>query len=281
MNFKLTAIVSALLFFFSVSCNNSQENKNVAMNTNDSATTTASSIKEDSVSMTINGKNYTGFVAYNDNEKGSRPAIIVVPEWWGLNDYTRSRAKQLAGLGYIAMAIDMYGDGKLGTDPKMAQELATPYYNDPTMAKTHIDAAIEKIKTFPQADTSRIAAIGYCFGGFIVLNAAKLGADLRGVVTFHGGLGGVAPQKDLLKAKILVCHGGADEFENPHVAEFKKQMDSVEADYTFKVYPNATHAFSNPEATETGKKFNMPIAYNAAADSASWNDMKEFLKKIF
>ena len=281
MNFKLTAIISALLFFFSVSCNNSQENKNVAMNTNDSATTTASSIKEDSVSMTINGKNYTGFVAYNDNEKGSRPAIIVVPEWWGLNDYTRSRAKQLAGLGYIAMAIDMYGDGKLGTDPKMAQELATPYYNDPTMAKTHIHAAIEKIKTFPQADTSRIAAIGYCFGGFIVLNAAKLGADLRGVVTFHGGLGGVAPQKDLLKAKILVCHGGADEFENPHVAEFKKQMDSVEADYTFKVYPNATHAFSNPEATETGKKFNMPIAYNAAADSASWNDMKEFLKKIF
>jgi dienelactone hydrolase len=281
MNFKLTAIVSALLFFFSVSCNNSQENKNVAMNTNDSATTTASSIKEDSVSMTINGKNYTGFVAYNDNEKGSRPAIIVVPEWWGLNDYTRSRAKQLAGLGYIAMAIDMYGDGKLGTDPKMAQELATPYYNDPTMAKTHIDAAIEKIKTFPQADTSRIAAIGYCFGGFIVLNAAKLGADLKGVVTFHGGLGGVAPQKDLLKAKILVCHGGADEFENPHVAEFKKQMDSVGADYTFKVYPNATHAFSNPAATETGKKFNMPIAYNAAADSASWNDMKEFLKKIF
>jgi len=281
MNFKLTAIISALLFFFSVSCNNSQENKNVAMNTDDSATTTASSIKEDSVSMTINGKNYTGFVAYNDNEKGSRPAIIVVPEWWGLNDYTRSRAKQLAGLGYIAMAIDMYGNGKLGTDPKMAQELATPYYNDPTMAKTHIDAAIGKIKTFPQADTSRIAAIGYCFGGFIVLNAAKLGADLKGVVTFHGGLGGVAPQKDLLKAKILVCHGGADEFENPHVAEFKKQMDSVEADYTFKVYPNATHAFSNPEATETGKKFNMPIAYNAAADSASWNDMKEFLKKIF
>jgi dienelactone hydrolase len=281
MNFKLTAIISALLFFFSVSCNNSQENKNVAMNTDDSATTTASSIKEDSVSMTISGKNYTGFVAYNDNEKGSRPAIIVVPEWWGLNDYTRSRAKQLAGLGYIAMAIDMYGNGKLGTDPKMAQELATPYYNDPTMAKTHIDAAIEKIKTFPQADTSRIAAIGYCFGGFIVLNAAKLGADLKGVVTFHGGLGGVAPQKDLLKAKILVCHGGADEFENPHVAEFKKQMDSVVADYTFKVYPNATHAFSNPEATETGKKFNMPIAYNAAADSASWNDMKEFFKKIF
>ena len=270
-----------LILLFSASCNNSENNENAARNTTDSATANTAIIKEDSVNMSINGKNYTGFVAYNENLKGSRPAIIVVPEWWGLNDYTRNRGKQLAGLGYIAMSIDMYGNGRLGTDPKTAQELATPYYNDPTMAKTHIDAAIEKIKTFSQTDTSKIAAIGYCFGGFIVLNAAKLGADLKGVVTFHGGLGGVAPQKDLLKARILVCHGGADEFENPHVAEFKKQMDSIGADYTFKIYPNATHAFSNPAATEIGKKFNMPIAYNAAADSASWNDMKEFLKKIF
>ena len=133
----------------------------------------------------------------------------------------------------------------------------------------------------PQTDTSNIAAIGYCFGGFVVLNAAKLGADLKGVVTFHGGLSGVAPNKDLLKAKILVCHGGDDQFENPHVAEFKKQMDSVGADYTFKIYPGATHAFSNPDATAVGEKFNMPIKYNAAADSASWNDMKVFLKKLF
>ncbi len=280
MNFK-SMVSCTLILLFSASCNNSENNENAARNTTDSATANTAIIKEDSVNMSINGKNYTGFVAYNENLKGSRPAIIVVPEWWGLNDYTRNRGKQLAGLGYIAMSIDMYGNGRLGTDPKTAQELATPYYNDPTMAKTHIDAAIEKIKTFSQTDTSKIAAIGYCFGGFIVLNAAKLGADLKGVVTFHGGLGGVAPQKDLLKARILVCHGGADEFENPHVAEFKKQMDSIGADYTFKIYPNATHAFSNPAATEIGKKFNMPIAYNAAADSASWNDMKEFLKKIF
>ncbi len=281
MNIKLIAI-SLIALMCGVSCNNSQNNKNEAMNIKDSSeSNTSANIKTDSVTWNLDGRNYVGFVAYDENIKGNRPGILVVPEWWGLNDYTRSRAKQLAELGYMAMAVDMYGDGKLGNDPKAAQELATPYYKDPALTKTHIDAAINKLKSLPQTDTSKVAAIGYCFGGFVVLNAAKLGADLKGVVTFHGGLGGVAPNKDLLKAKILVCHGGADDFENPHVAEFKKQMDSVGADYTFKVYPDATHAFTNPASTENGKKFNMPIKYNAAADAASWNDMKAFFKKIF
>jgi len=281
MNTKLIAFSLIITTAFGVSCNNSNNKKSETMNTKDSTENKSSNIKEDSVNFTVGGKNYVGFAYYDANISGKRPGILVIPEWWGLNNYTKSRAKQLAGLGYITMATDMYGDGKIGNDPKEAQELATPYYQNPTLAKTHIDAAIDKIKTFPQTDTSEIAAIGYCFGGFIVLNAAKLGADLKGVVTFHGGLGGVAPQKGLLKAKILVCHGGADVFENPHVAEFKKQMDSVGADYTFKIYPNATHAFSNPDATEIGEKFNMPIKYNAAADAASWNDMKAFFKKLF
>ena len=126
-----------------------------------------------------------------------------------------------------------------------------------------------------------MAAIGYCYGGYIVLNAAKLGAKLNGVVSFHGDLSGVPVNKDSLKAKILICHGEADQFVNPEVAAFKKSMDSAGVDYTFKSYPNATHAFTNPAATENGKKFNMPIEYNAAADKASWNDMKEFFKGIF
>lgn len=282
LTFKLFATGLIIASAFGMSCNNSQNNQKETMNTTDSTTANASvNIKEDSVNFTVDGKNYVGFVAYNENVNGKRPGILVVPEWWGLNDYAKSRARQLAELGYIAMAIDMYGDGKLGNDPNEAQALATPYYKDPALAKTHIDVAINKIKTFPQTDTSKIGAVGYCFGGFVVLNAVKLGADLKGVVSFHGGLTGVAPNKDLLKAKILVCHGGADVFENPHVAEFKKQMDSVGADYTFKVYPDATHAFTNPASTENGKKFKMPIAYNAAADSASWNDMKEFFKKLF
>lgn len=282
MNLKLFGISLIAIIGFNTSCNNSQNNKSNTMDTKDSTVNSNSAnIQEDSANFTVNGKNYVGLVYYDQNIKGKRPGILVIPEWWGLNDYPKNRAKQLAGLGYIAMAVDMYGDGKLGNDPKTAQELATPYYKDPMLTKPHIDAAIAKIKSFPETDTSEIAAIGYCFGGFVVLNAAKLGADLKGVVTFHGGLSGVAPQKGLLKAKILVCHGGADVFENPHVNEFKKQMDSVGADYKFIVFPGATHAFTNPESTENGIKFNMPIRYDAAADTASWNDMKDFFKKLF
>jgi dienelactone hydrolase len=115
----------------------------------------------------------------------------------------------------------------------------------------------------------------------VVLNAVKLGADLKGVVSFHGGLNGVKVDKDLLRAKILVCHGAEDPMANPDVEEFKKGMDTIGADYIFKVYPDATHAFSNPNATAKGEKYNMPIKYNEAADKASWNDMKEFFQKIF
>ena len=247
----------------------------------DSAVVNTVVIKEEPVTYTVDGKNFNGYVTYDSNQQGKRPAVLVVHEWWGLTDYPRSRAKQLAQLGYIAMAVDMYGDGKTGEDPKTAQELATPFYKDPSLAKTRLDAAINKLKTFPQTDSSKMAAIGYCYGGFIVLNAAKLGADLKGVVSFHGDLSGVPVNKNLLKAKILVCHGEADQFVNPQVAAFKKSMDSAGVDYTFKSYPNATHAFTNPAATEKGKKYNMPIAYNPSADAASWNDMKAFFAKIF
>lgn len=277
MKFKLLFISTIIGSIVFPSCNT--ESTNIQTTSKDSAITMA--IKEDSVSYTLNGKTYKGYIVYDSNKKDKRPGILVVHEWWGLNEYSRSRARQLAELGYIAMAVDMYGDGKTGEDPKTAEALATPYYKDPTLSKTRLDAALSKLKEFSQVDTANIAAIGYCYGGFIVLNAAKLGAALKGVVSFHGDLSGVPIKKELLKAKILVCHGEADDFVNPEVAGFKKSMDSAGVDYTFKSYPNATHAFTNPGATEKGKKFNMPIQYNAAADTASWKDMKDFFSKIF
>ncbi len=281
MNVKSVLLSFLITSFIATSCNQGSSSKST-VDTKDSAqAVVAVNIKEDSVSYNLNGKTYIGFVAYDANKEGKRPGILVVHEWWGLNDYSRSRAKQLAELGYIAMAVDMYGDGKKGEDPAAAQALATPFYKDPTLAKTRFDAAMKELKTYPQTDTTKIAAIGYCYGGYIVLNAAKLGADLKGVVSFHGDLSGVQPDKNLLKAKILVCHGDSDQFVNPEVAAFKKSMDSAGGDYTFKSYPNATHAFTNPASTENGKKFNMPIKYNADADAASWNDMKDFFKKIF
>ena len=239
-------------------------------------------IKEEAVTYTADGKTFKGFIAFDENKSGKRPAILVIPEWWGLNDYARSRARQLAELGYIAMAVDMYGDGKIAATPQEAQELTKPFYSDPQLAKTRVDAALSKLKTNPLTDGANMAAIGYCFGGNVVLNAARLGAGLKGVVSFHGGLGGAPADKQLLKAKILVCNGGADKFvPEQSIAGFRHAMDSIGADYTFKSYANATHAFTNPDATKIGRQFNMPIEYNAAADQSSWNDMKIFLSSLF
>jgi dienelactone hydrolase len=241
-----------------------------------------SSIKEENITYVVDGVTMQGFIAYDSDIKGKRPAVLVVPEWWGLNDYPKNRARQLASLGYIAMAVDMYGNGKIAADPKEAQALAGAFYQNPQLGKTRLDAAIIKIKEYQQTDPAHVAAIGYCFGGSVVLNSAKLGSDLLGVVSFHGGLAGVKPDKNLLKAKILVCHGGSDKFVSQHDVDiFKHQLDSIGANYTLKVYPNATHAFTNPDATATGKKFNMPIEYNPEADKNSWNDMKMFFATLF
>ncbi len=242
----------------------------------------AKNVMEEAVSYTADTLQLKGFVTFDEGKEGKRPAVLIVHEWWGLTEYPRNRAKQLAEMGYVAMAVDMYGNGQTVETPQEAQALATPFYQNPALAKTRLDAALAKLKTYPQVDTANIAAIGYCFGGFVVLNAAKQGAALNGVVSFHGGLAGVPPVKGLLKANVLVCHGGADNFvPDAEVNAFKKSMDSIGSNYTFKVYPGATHAFTNPNADEKAAKYNMPIKYNAAADSASWNDMKTFFGTIF
>ena len=276
---KKTYLIAGLALSLAIlSCNNSSNNQQ----TKDSDSTAIVNIQEEVVSYTNGDATYKGWIACNAADSGKRPAVLVVPEWWGLNDYAKMRARKLADLGYIAMAIDMYGNGKLAATPDSAKKYASPFYSDPQLAKSVFDAALTALKNYPQADTTQIAAIGYCFGGAQVLNMARLGENLKGVVSFHGNLVGTPADKNLLKAKILVCHGDADPFVKPEeVALFKKQMDSIGADYTFKHYAGATHAFTNPDATATGKKFNMPVEYNAAADSASWEDMKQFFRRIF
>jgi dienelactone hydrolase len=240
-----------------------------------------SKIKEQIITYSVGNIDYKGFLAYVENLKGTRPAILIVPEWWGLNDYTKMRARKLAELGYVAFAVDMFGNGKIAENPTEAQSLTKSFYSNPQLSKLILEAALVKIKALKETDGSKILAIGYCFGGSVVLNCAKLGMDFKGVVSFHGGLKGVPADKNLLKAKILVCHGGDDKFvSQSDVNTFKHHLDSIGADYKLIVYPNATHAFTNPASTETGKKFNMPIAYNEKADKDSWNDMKLFFKSI-
>lgn len=265
-----------------IACNNQSTSSSSKADSTIKETAKEPAVKEENVTYTGDNVTMDGYVAYDSNIKSKRPGILVVHEWWGLVDYPKMRAKKLAELGYVAMAVDIYGNGKTVDNPTDAGKMAAPFYQNPQMTKARFDAALNKLKTFSRVDTNNIAAIGYCFGGGVVLNMARLGENLKGVVSFHGGLVGVPPKKDLLKAKMLVCHGAADQFVKPEeVAEFKKQMDSVGADYTFKQYPDATHAFTNPAATPLGEKYKIPIRYNAAADSASWNDMKAFFAKIF
>lgn len=273
---KLLSFISVICLVsisFLPACNNEAKQK---------AETKVPKLKEETITYKVDSLNMSSYLVYDENKEGQRPAVLVVHEWWGLNDYVKSRARQLAELGYVAIAVDMYGNGQMGNDPDAAQKLAMPFYVNPQMAKTHFDAALNKLRENPNVDLSKIAAIGYCFGGSVVLGVAKMGDDLKGVVSFHGGLAGITPSKDLLKAEVLVCHGGADSFvPQADVDLFKKQMDSIGAKYTFKVYEGATHAFTNPQATAMGEQFKIPIAYNAAADSTSWKDMKEFFTRIF
>lgn len=242
----------------------------------------ATALHEEEVTYTLDTTDMKGYIVYNENDTGKRPGILVVHEWWGQTDYARSRARQLAELGYVAMAVDMYGDGRTAEDPQGAQALATPFYTNPQLAKDRLVAAEKELKKVNATDTTQIAAIGYCYGGYVVLNAAKLGADLKGVVSFHGNLTGAPADQSKTNAAFLVLHGADDQFVNQEeVDQFKKQMDSAGIAYTFKSYPGATHAFTNPEATEKGKKYNLPIAYNAEADKNSWEDMKQFFNRIF
>jgi dienelactone hydrolase len=235
------------------------------------------------VDYTANNVALKGYIAYDNSLKEKRPAVIVVHEWWGITDYPKKRAEMLASLGYVAFAADMYGDGKVADNPGDAQKLAGESMKDLSLLSAKFAAAIDILKKNEHVDSTRIAAIGYCYGGGIVLNMARAGADLKGVVSFHGSLATTTPaEKGNVKAKILVCNGGADKFVSENdIKKFKQEMKAADVNFKFLSYKGALHAFTNPAATELGKKFNMPIAYNENGDKKSWKEMRRFLKEIF
>lgn len=231
------------------------------------------------------GKRLVGYYAYDDAVKGERPGVVVVHEWWGLNDYAKRRARDLAGLGYSALAIDMYGGGKNTEHPKDAMAFMQAVLKDSSAAAVRFQAGLDLLKQQPQTDPNKVAAIGYCFGGGVVLNAARQGAPLLGVVSFHGALATNTPATPgRVKAKILVEHGALDSMVTPDaVAAFKAEMDKAGADYTFVSLEGAKHGFSNPDADRLshGDHGGPDIGYNKAADERSWADMRAFFKKIF
>ena len=223
-----------------------------------------------------------GYLAYDDAVTGKRPGILVVHEWWGHNTYARKRAEMLAELGYTAMAVDMYGDGKTADHPDNAGKFATAVRQDQDMMQARFNAARHYLNSQKTVDPELNAAIGYCFGGSVVLSMARSGADLDGVVSFHGSLGGLPPVSDKVTAKVLVANGADDPFVGKDSIDiFKEDMEMAGVDFEFINYPGAKHSFTSPEANTFGEKFGLPLEYNAEADKASWQKMQEFLDSIY
>jgi dienelactone hydrolase len=234
------------------------------------------------ITYAAGGASLRGYLAIDASRAGRRPGVLVVHEWWGLNDYIRRRARMLAELGYAALAVDMYGDGRVADNPNDAGQLMNAVLGDMRSGEARFGAGYERLRAHEAVDGARIAAIGYCFGGAVVLHAARVGMPLAGVVSFHGALGSFhRPAPGSVKAKILVCHGAADGLvPEAEVAAFKREMEQAEADYRFVAYPGALHGFTNPDADANGKRFGLPLAYDPEADRRSWQDMREFFDRI-
>ena len=226
------------------------------------------------------GEALRGWLAYDNSTSAARPGIVVFPEWWGLNGYAKHRAEQLAKLGYVAFAADIYGKGIVTQDASQAQQLSGRFYNDIDLLRARAAAGLEQLKDDPRVDPKRVAAIGYCFGGTTALELARSGADLIGVVSFHGGLKTADPDDAKnIKGKILVCTGGDDAFVPPaQVNAFEDEMRQAGVDWQIIVYGGAHHAFTNPDAD----KFGIPnIKYDPEADHRSWTAMEAFFDEIF
>ncbi|MDZ7267864.1 MAG: dienelactone hydrolase family protein [candidate division KSB1 bacterium] len=240
-------------------------------------------VRHQEVTYAAGGVTMKGYLAYDDAVKGRCPGVLVVHEWWGHNDYARKRADMLAQLGYTALAVDMYGDGRRAEHPEEAGKFASAVMQNLPAARARFEAALALLKRHRTTDSTRIAAIGYCFGGGVVLHMARLGVDLKGVVSFHGSYATQTPaQPGRVKAAVLVCHGEADQFITAEqIAALKKEMADAGVDFQFISYPDARHSFTSPAADSLGRKFNLPLGYNRAADEKSWADMQQFFKKIF
>jgi dienelactone hydrolase len=237
-------------------------------------------VKTKTIDYEHGGTKLKGYLAYDDAAKGKRPGVLVVHEWWGLNDYARKRAEQLAGLGYVAFAADMYGDGKTTAHPKEAGEMATKVRANLDAWRGRATAALDVLKAQPQCDKTKLAAIGYCFGGSTALQLAFAGADLKAVVSFHGAL--PAPSEEdarRVKAAILVCHGGDDKFiPDAAIKAFRDGLDKAGVKYEFVSYPGVVHSFTVPEADKVG---NPGMKYDKAADEDSWKRMLKLFEDKF
>jgi len=243
---------------------------------------TEMSIVGEEVSYQSDSVTMNGYIAYDETDTTQRPGVLVVHEWWGHTDYVRERADMLAELGFIALAVDMYGDGKQAEHPDNAKKFSGMVMQNMELAENRFTEAMEVLKKHPQTADGKISAIGYCFGGSLILAMANKGVDLDAVAAFHSGVQLPVAPNEKLQARILVQNGADDPFVSAEsVANFKAAMDSLQKSYTYESYPGAVHAYTNPEADSLGKKFDLPLAYDAEADAKSWERMKEFFSEVY
>jgi dienelactone hydrolase len=244
------------------------------------ATPAAAEVKTRIVDYTVDGVALQGLIAWDDAASGKRPGILVVHEWWGHNEHARESAKKLAAAGFVGFALDMYGKGKIAKHPDDAMKFMTEATKDPAVLNARFEAALAQLKTDPHVDPTRMGAIGYCFGGSVVISQARMGKDLKAVASFHGGLAGLPPVKPgAVKARVLVYTGAADPMiPADQVEAFRKEMAAAGATVEIVSYPGAKHGFTNPAAGSFGMD---ALAYDAAADTASWAAMLKAFKGIF
>jgi dienelactone hydrolase len=221
-----------------------------------------------------------GFMAWDDAAKGRRPGVLVVHEWWGHNDHARNSATRLAQAGYVGFALDLFGKGKVTTHPKDAEAFVAEATRDPAVLVARYNAALEQLKRDPHVDPEKIAAIGYCFGGGVVLRMARAGADLDAVVSIHGVLATKSPaEKGKVKARVLVLTGADDPMvPNEQVEAFKSEMTAAGAKFEVISYPHAKHGFTNPNADKAGMD---GLAYNEEADKKSWAAVLDLFQQVF
>lgn len=235
------------------------------------------------VSYRGDGLEMQGYLSWDDSITAPRPGVLVVHEWWGLNGYTRDRARQLAAAGYVALAVDMYGGGRNSEHPDEAGAFMKEALARSEGLQQRFGAALELLRADPHTRQDDIAAIGYCFGGSVVLNMARAGLDLDGVISFHGGLEPLEPARQgAVEAEVLVLNGAADPMvPAEQIASFKQEMTAAGVNYTFIDYPGVLHGFTNPAADALAEQTGLPLGYDAHADHDSWQRMLDFFNRIF
>lgn len=240
-------------------------------------------LRTEEIVYQVDGNEFTGYLAYDAALVGKRPGVIVIHEWWGHNAYARKRAEMLAELGYTAFALDMYGSGKQADHPDDAKAFMQSVVSNMPAAEQRFAAAQSILAGHATVDSERMAAVGYCFGGGMALHMARAGRDLDAVVSYHGSLGTQTPaQPGKVKARVLVFNGAADPFVPPEqVQAFEQEMDAAGVTYELHNYPGVKHSFTNPGADAVGERFDMPLKYDAHADSDSWTRTQAFFKSVF